>query len=414
VDLIAANRKVVAVGLWGRRKNAEGLYVGDAPVSAPGVDGAAPTAYLAPGSAGVGDSAATPTRGPDVSLMTPGYQAEAPVAQPPTTEIPAVKPPVARGRRRSVRGCLVGVVALAVAIGAVAYLVMKVATAVDTAIGSHGPSRTPVTATPLGEPVAVDYGGGRFEVTVFGATAQPGQAWSQAYRGDKPQLVVDAQLHRIDPGTDTIRVLGWDWSVASAGNDTSDGVSGDIISSFEPSLEGPDLAGGDTVRGFLTFDTAMKAATLSLRDGPTSSALATWQLTADTPDVAAGTVGVPLQPEISRPGFTVTIDDPRTVDDGIVAPESGRYLLMDLTVTPNPGVGSSLGLVDAASFVFVAEDGSEVPSEFGAVDGGLTVLLIDQHQSSGAVLAFDTVASAGTLQMRDVAGRTIATWQIRG
>jgi len=85
---------------------------------------------------------------------------------------------------------------------------------------------------------------------------------------------------------------------------------------------------------------------------------------------------------------------------------------MDLTATPDPGVGSSLGIVDASSFLLVTTDGSMIESEFGAVEGGLSVLAVHQHRPSSAVLAFDTTTTAGTLQMRDVAGRTIASWQI--
>jgi len=118
-------------------------------------------------------------------------------------------------RHRSVRGYLVGVIALALVLGGVGFAVLRVATAVDTAIGSRASPHASAPIAPLGKPVTVDYGGGRFEVTVFGAIAQPGQSWSLAYRGDKPQLVVDAELHRIDSGTGTIRVLGWDWSVAT-------------------------------------------------------------------------------------------------------------------------------------------------------------------------------------------------------
>ncbi len=403
------------MGLLRRRRDAQGLYRGDSPVSAPGFDGAAPAAYL-PQPA---DSA--PTIAPDTLEAALTATATDQPALTPTALTPTDRPaPPASGarRRRSVRGCLVSLIIASVLIGGVAFAVLKVANAVDQAVGSPGRERTPVEPTPVGAPVTVGIDAGTFEVTVFGASAQPGASWSAAFRGDTPQLIVESQLRRIDAGADAIRVPGWNWSVAEPGSSAlDDAVTGDIITSFEPGLDGPELTGGQAVRGFLSFHTDLSTATLSLRDGPAGDTLAAWELSATRPQVVAGTVGTPAQGEISRPGFTVTVDHPRTVGTGnpdvYRRPTSGRYLLVELSVAPNAGVSSSLGLIERESFVFVTDDGADLVPESGAVSDALSLLSVSTDGPEHAVLAFDTAATAGTLQLLDRAGRVIITWRIR-
>lgn len=469
------------MGLFSRKKDAEGLYIGDAPVSAPGLDGEAPGAYIRPDDAGSGypgtastwaDTAVpypSETASPGVASYPSGPQ---PIGAPPT--VPGMTPPppgptspaapgaggldaasVAGlrqviGQRRSApvaagdldpetaarvqqalagmsgRGRRLGCVLLAVpllgaavGIGAAIYAAVHATSAVDGAIsaiqpgGSGAPGGRHLGVTTLGEPVSIRTSDAAYDITVFGAETQAGGGWGYDSAGGSAVLVVDAQITRTDTGADPVEFTGWNWSVVDTGGDR---VTGNIISHFLPSLDGPELVGGQTARGYVTFDTAVTTTSLTVAGGPAGAGLATWQLTASTPRPVHGAVGEPARAELSRPGFTVTIDVAEVVakDDPRIGyrPNSGQYLVLPVEFAGVDGTQGHLGTVDSDRFVLVPDAAPALQPTFGGVDDAFSFVSLDAAAPEKGSLAFDTTATTGRLELRDQADRAIITWRI--
>jgi hypothetical protein len=461
------------VGLFSRKRDAVGLYTGDAPVSAPGIDGAAPTAYTAPivptiasapmvgaeptigsppqiGAAPVIGSPPTVGPGP----VTAGRSASAfpspaaqpfpgPAAQPfpgspmapfggPPVENPsapvdiqaimaaahqaAADPRMVRKARRSLASGLVGLIVIVLLVGGVVFGVLKVTSVPNDVTGSSAspsPDQIPARTGVVGRPVTAHYDGADLELTVLGVQAQPGNSWAYATARDDPQLIVEVSIRRTDSRADTVAVMGWDWAITPAGGGR---VTGDIITEYLPELSDPELRAGDRVRGFLSFKTAATTGTLSFSDSMARTPQVTWPVTATRPAPVAGKIGAPVQAQVSRPGFTVTVSRPRSIaasdQDVITKPRSGRYLLITVRITPAAGVHGYLGLVDNTSFVFVPSGGKAVPASIAALANATSSALVDDSEPVDLVVAFDTKAKAGTLHMKDGAGRTVITWRI--
>lgn len=326
---------------------------------------------------------------------------------------------LAVGPRRRGGGLLVLVIlaAVLVPVGFAVYHVISAARSVTSdaqaRVSPDGIAGRHLGPTALGTPVSIQTADAAYDVTVFGAMSQPGDAWGYASTGSSPVLVVDAQITRTDAGADPVEFTGWNWSVVGADGKR---VIGDIITNYQPSLDGPDLVGGETARGFVTFDTAITQTSLTVAGDPYGVGLATWQIAATKPGPVVGAIGATVQAQISRPGFAVTIGRPVIVlnDDPRVGyrPESGQYLVLPVDFTPNEGTSGHLGIVDREAFVFIPDGAPAMFPAFGGVDDAFSFASIDAAAVETGSLAFDTAATSGTLQLRDGADRPIITWQI--
>lgn len=272
-----------------------------------------------------------------------------------------------------------------------------------------------------GDVVPVSFGGAAFDVTVFGAQLQPTDAWDHASERDAPVLVVDAEIARTDGGADPVDVLGWNWYVEADPGAGVGRTTGDIISHYEPSLDDARPAGRQSLRGFVTFgigETGVYggSVTVVLTSGPAGRPVAKWEVAPTLPVAIDGVLGRPVQAEISRPGFTVTLANAFVAGSGdprAARAESGQYVVFDVMATPNPGTDGHLGLLDRDDFVFVPDGGGEplVPT-FGAVPDAMSFFSIDAAKPETGLIAFDTAATAGVVEWRNGAGTVIATWRV--
>lgn len=459
------------MGLFGRKKDEQGLYTGDAPVSAPGFDGAEPGAYTggqfrdssvsapppvaapgpypAPGGPapdyGMSHGSTTNPPGPsspqDVlqglpprvqqvigEFMTPqqGQRVVAGQGLDPATAARVQQQLSQAGRKVSKLGCLLiaipilgALVGAGFAVYAAVHATSSVQDAIDGAISglnstaAAAPDGRDLGVTALGEPVSIQTEDASYDLTVFGAETQIGGGWGYVNAGDHQVLVVDAQITRTDTGAEPIEFTGWNWSVV--GTDRKQ-VSGDIISHFAPSLDGPELIGGQSARGYVVFDTSLTTAILTVRDGPAGSALAAWQISATTPAMVDGVFDEPARAEISRPGFTVTIGAPEviTADDPRVGhpPTSGQYLAFPVTFAGVPGTSGNLGNVDKDAFVLKPDGAPAMFAEFSGVDGSFSFVSIDAAEPEQGYLAFDTAATSGRLELRNGADKPVITWTV--
>lgn len=400
------------MGLFRSKNDVEGIYRGDAPVSAPGIDGAEPHAYIAQ------------TGYPHHTALPEGYAHQAaPEGYPYPEASPAEGRPARRdGDRRRGTALMIPLAGALIAAGIGMVLALQSpsserdasrVTVSASASSAVAPEGRHAGITALGMPIPISTADASYEITVFGAEQQIGDGWGHDQPGGRATLVVDAQIARTDGGTEPIRFTGWNWSVVDS---TGDRTSGSIISHFEPSLDDPDLVGGQTVRGYVAFDTAMTRAALSVADGPAGSGLATWQITASTPRPVDGVIGEPARAELSRPGFAVTVGEPAILaagDPGVRgSPDSGRYLVLHAEFAALPGTQGHLGIVDRERFVFVPDGEPAIFPSFGGVVDSLSIVSVDAAEPEMAALAFDTSATSGRLELRDGAGQAIVIWRI--
>ena len=454
--------------MFGRKKDEVGLYTGDAPVSAPGFDGAEPSAYRgapagAPSTAPVSDGAApvmppAPGFNPAGISVTGGIPSDADlvrleqlVAQkvPPEFAGRAMEqierlraqsgtpmmqpggptsvggpygggpgypggPMLIPGRRRTpgrgaMVGCLVAVVILAAVIGGAAFFIVHAVR--DGAAAVFGPGNP--AAGSIGVPVSVGYDDATLSLTVGKAVLQPSDPWGLASADDHPVLLVEVDMARTDAGTDPVTVLGWDWSFTPTAGKT---VTGDIIGEYEPDLAGPELSAGQSARGWVSFDTAAISGTLGFSDSAAIRPMATWSVTASKPSTVSGTLGKPARGEISDPPFTVTITNPHQVAGTSTAvqtaPKSGHYLALTAVFVVDSSTGPFAGEISDGTFVFVPTGGKPVPTAGYAMTDSIGYTALDPGKRSSGVLAFDTTATTGTLTMRDGAGHAVITWPI--
>ena len=466
--------------MFGRKKDEAGLYTGDAPVSAPGFDGAEPSAYhgapevapsTAPGSdgpapvmpppPGFSPSGMPPPPGfnPAAISVTGGTPSDADlvrleqlVAQKvppqfagrameqierlraqggaPLTQQPGGPtsvggpyggglgypggPMLIPGRRRTpgrgaMVGCLVAVVILAAVIGGAAFFIIHAVR--DGAAAAIGPGNP--AAGSIGVPVSVGYDDATLSLTVGKAVLQPSDPWGLASTNDRPVLLVEVDMSRTDDGTDPVTVLGWDWSFTPTGGKT---VTGDIISEYEPDLAGPELSAGQSVNGWVSFDTAATTGTLGFSDSAAIRPMVTWSVTASKPATVSGTLGRPARGEIADPPFTVTITNPHQVPGTSTAvqtaPKSGHYLVVTAVFEVDSGTDPFAGEIGDGTFVFTPTAGKPVPTAGYAMTDSIGFTDLEPGKRSSGVLAFDTAATTGILTMRDGAGHAVITWPI--
>lgn len=190
------------MGLFRRKKDAEGFYTGDAPASAPGLDGAAPSAYQ--GSDLVdyswhiegADSTLTSEPGGAQTFGAEAFGAQTFGAQTSGAQTFSGQSAPAVGTstqqvvigRRGRSGCFFGLfttivlLAVLIPVGFAVYHAVKSADSAlsnaDAVTSNDGLGGRSLGQTTLGESVPVSFDSATFEATVFGATAQPRNGWS--------------------------------------------------------------------------------------------------------------------------------------------------------------------------------------------------------------------------------------------
>ncbi len=410
---------------WFRRNDAgdgDGIYRGDAPVLLPGQDGDAPTAYVS-GSAPSGPTA------PDGPWATPPPTPEwAPPVDWPSPPHPGGAPPGAVGgyfpapphappgpTERTVRrvglGCFVVVaVFVLLSITAAALAIFALIRSAQPEPSDPGPD-TAVGVVDV--PLLVRFGDKDLDITIGGVQSQPGAGWGFPSATSKPHLVIATTIQPNGAAADrtTIPFVYWTFTP----DDGSPALTLDIISGFEPSIVTATVGPEQAESGYLAFETASMSGTLSLSDGYLDPPVASWALTATPAGPVTGSTGVAVQAQIGKPPFTVTLGATNWIDgtgqDVRQPPATGSYLIADLTIAAT-GSGSS-GIIDQELFVFVPAGGQPVPPVgSGVVNGTTSIASVSGASSTQFRVAFDAPVGAGTLELRDNAGRTMIQWPV--
>ena len=423
---------------WFRRNDAgDGdLYRGDAPVLMPGTDGEAPTAYVQdfpPGSSPSPDgdwaaprpSHSPPSDGPWATPPPPAGWAPSADRQPPSPPggppgavggyLPApqhaIPGPTERNVRRLGLGC-VAIVAIffLLTIAGLALAFFALVRSAQPELPASGPDAVVGT---VDVPLSVRFDDTDLQITIEGAQSQPGAGWRSPSDGAPPNLVIATTIQSTGAtaGRTTIPFVYWSFTP----DDGSPALTLNIISGFEPSIVTASLGPEQAESGYLAFETASTAGTLSLTDGYGDPPVASWELTATPAGTVTGSTGVPVQAQIGKPPFTVTLAAIGWADvtsgDVRQPPTTGSYLIADLTIA-STGSGPS-GIIDQELFVLVPADGQPVPPVGpGAVTGTTSITSVSGGSSTGFRVAFDTPVGAGTLEMRDNAGRTMIQWPV--
>ncbi len=398
------------MGWFRRDEPGDGLYRGDAPVSVPGVGDQAPSPYRTPSESDPPRPVESPAHRWDPPGGAPPGSAAGPlpVMPGPPAGVVMVDARRAGARRRPAAGCgLIVVLVVAVVTGLVVFAAVR-----------SGPSTIAdpqVPATEVGAvdvPVTVTYDGASLRMTVTGVQAQPGSGWDQPT--GEPTLLVSMAIERVDDGSAAVFLPFVDWTFLPTGGGAPADV--DIVSGFEPDLTSVSLDAGGSTAGYLAFTTGAGAGRLQLAgrwsDDPP---LAAWDLTAGPAVAAAGSVGVPVRPQIGLPPFTVTLDSTawadRTLADAWQPPASGSFLVADLTVASTGGEFSEW--VEDESFVFVPAGGQPVAvAAPDVVSSARSFASVAAGGTAPLRAVFDTAVAAGTLEMHDAAGRTMVSWPV--
>jgi hypothetical protein len=249
-------------------------------------------------------------------------------------------------------------------------------------------------------------------VSVSGVQSQPGSGWD--HPDDAPTLLVAMTIQRVDDGSSSVHVPFFDWSFVPA--DGAAPADVDIISGFEPDLTSVSLTAGQSVGGYLAFDTAATTGQLRLAgnrygDPP----LATWELTAAPAVAVTGAAGQPVTARIGRPAFTVTLTGVGWVDQAQAGasrpPASGSFLAADFTII-GTGTDTSQWVQDS-SFVFVPAGGDPigVPPP-NVVSSAASFASVSAGTSAPVRAFFDAAPGPGAVELRDSAGRTMISWPI--
>lgn len=376
----------------------DGLYRGDAPVYQPGAGDDAPRAYQA------GRPAPAWPADPAPASAPPPRPAFAPI--PPGTGV------ASPARRRGPgAGCgLVALIVILVTVGAIVVAVLAVVGAVRSSIPGRDAPATQVGAVDV--PVTVQVDDAQLRVSVSGVQSQPGSGWD--HPDDAPTLLVAMTIQRVDDGSSSVHVPFFDWSFVPA--DGAAPADVDIISGFEPDLTSVSLTAGQSVGGYLAFDTAATTGQLRLAgnrygDPP----LATWELTAAPAVAVTGAAGQPVTARIGRPAFTVTLTGVGWVDQAQAGasrpPASGTFLAADFTIT-GTGTDTSQWVQDS-SFVFVPAGGDPigVPPP-NVVSSAASFASVSAGTSAPVRAFFDAAPGPGAVELRDSAGRTMISWPI--
>ena len=423
---------------WFRRNDAgdgDDFYRGDAPVLMPGADGNAPTAYVsgsspstsapsggvwaAPPPGSSPPDGAWPDSPPNAGWVPPAdWQPPSPHGAPPGAVggyFPATQHAGPGSTERTVRrvglSCFVIVaffVLLSIAGVALAFFALVRSAAPDSPLGA------PAAAVGVVDvPLTVRYDDTDLQITIAGAQSQPGAGWRSPAAAATPHLVIAATIQptAATSGRTTIPFVYWTFTP----DDGSPAVTLDIISGFEPSIVTATFGAEEAESGYLAFESSSATGTLSLKDGYGDPPVASWELTATASGPVTGSTGVPVQAQIGKPPFTVTLAASSRADvsseDARQPPATGSYLIADLTITSTGAEPS--GIIDQELFVFVPVGGQPLtPVGAGAVTGTTSITSVSGGSSTGFRVAFDAPVGAGTLELRDNAGRTMIQWPV--
>ena len=194
-------------------------------------------------------------------------------------------------------------------------------------------------------------------------------------------------------------------------------MGGELIAGgYEPLLSTLNLATGESATGLVAFDTLAAVGTLALEtyDG----AWAQWPITAVTPGVLAGELGVPVHPEAARAAFSATVANPRWIAAGDPAawidPASGTYLVLDLSVTLDEGALTATSSLSVGydNWQFTPDGGVAVASFFGVTGADSLGFSAGQPTTAGTLIAFDAPRGPGTLSLVNGDGSELAVWVI--
>ena len=435
--------------MFGRKKD-QGLYTGDAPVSMPGFDGAEPTEYgTAQPSPWYGQSTTTPY---DQAPAAPYAQAPAPefgsppgapypVPPPPFTALGSQQMPLAyqadllarpelltgvpgRSTRRTrpiaawIVGPLVLLVVCAIAVALISHRSTGTGTSSSPPVGATSKPTGPPTAA-IGQPVAVDYDGSPVQITVTGATVQPGQSWAYANTSSTPVLLVEVDIRRTDAGGSQLEIRGWDFTFTPSEGSS---VPGDIIGDYEPAIDDITLAAGHSVHGYLSFSTGARSGAISFEPLGSFTPEITWSLEAKVPAPVQGALGRPVHGVVSAPPFTVTLTKPRTVTrtskEVTGKPTSGHYLVLDVAVAPTAITAdqTDLGTLSIKNFQFRPQGSTAATAPVTASrvpeSRDLWTLVLTPGQPVNSLLAFDTAATAGTVVLVDGGNNQVISWSV--
>ena len=406
------------MGLFSRRSEPEGFYTGDAPASMPGIDGASPSAYQSrpvasapsPADPRYGSAAPIYPQPPPAGLE---YQGPAPTSvgqrPPPVVLQRVVRTASPRASRAGIWIVLAIVLAVLIPVGFTVYAAFSDG---SDAVGESEQPRT-VAVGSLGAPITVPYRGAELQVTVKSAVAQPVDGWGGGSAVPDPKLVVDVMVTAREIGSGTVTVLAWDWSFQPSEGPT---VDGDIITDYEPELEGSGMGIGETAKGLVTFDTGADTGMLLLNDPYYSAApAAQWEIHAGTPKVVTGTVGKRATGQIAGPGFTATLAKPQWLKSGDMRlrddPESGSLLRVELTLA---GLRDEYaGQVEASDLWFTPRGGKPIQAAYpGHLKRSTVLVSISDTEPQQLIVGFDVKKSPGVLELREASGKTVIRWPI--
>lgn len=432
------------MGLFQRKRDAVGLYRGDAPASMPGLNGEPPSAYRRSSSALQTPSAGYPTSSDYPT--SPGYQTSSSAhptsgyQQPPVYGGPPAGVMHSDSRQtNSVIGVFVTLIVVIVVgvmfvIGGMvdddlprADVVVTVqdvpAPEIDADIAD--PDIAHVSGLPdwladavlaePGESVIVDTSDASFQLAVMWSEYQSGGSWGSTNSAAE-HVIAAVEITRIDDAAGSASLAGWNWAVSAHDGEP---VTGDLITQFRPALSDARLSAGETAQGFVSFPTSDDVTWIGVAGSiaEVDAAQAAWPLTPHTPGEVSADVGERVWAELGRPPFGVLIDDPTVLAAGdpllVSEPTSGSFLTVRVAFAPLGGAQHGLGVVDASNFTFVADGTStEVSPTAFALDGAASAFWVRAGEATDGYLAFDTGAASGDLLLRDAQDRVVIRWAV--
>jgi hypothetical protein len=276
--------------LFGKKGSSgeDGLYRGDAPASAPGLDGLEPTSYQRsatyPGSGTYQSTVAPEAR----AYLPPAGSAPTVSATPYASPYPNHAQTQQRANRtltRSLIGFLVPILLIGGLVVTGFVVVGNYQDEISNVFESAPAEEVQALQGVVGEPAEVTVGGNSYRITIQTATAAssaaPGSIFSPASGGF---LVIELSLTRTDTNS-AVRQISWfDWKFTS---DTDTDLDSDLIGGgYEPLLSTLNLEPDATATGLIVFDTTASAGTLSLTNF--EGTWAQWPISATAPGMPGG------------------------------------------------------------------------------------------------------------------------------
>lgn len=224
--------------------------------------------------------------------------------------------------------------------------------------------------------------------------------------------MIELSLTRTDSNPDVRQISWYDWIFTPENGAAQEGEL--IAGGYEPLLSTLNLAQGETATGLVAFDTAESGGTLSLTNY--DGTWAQWPIAATVPTVMVGVFGTPVHPEAGGTPFSATVGNPRWIAAGDPAtwidPESGSYLVLDVTVTLDEGaIGATSSLsLGYDSWQFVPDGGTAVSSYIGVTGADGITFSAGQPMTVSSLICFDAVRTPGTVTLVNADGSVLVSW----